>query len=121
MSNNLDAYAIFIALVLSFIPKLDPLSSTFANVEAEVCATLLPGPAEWISHCFLKTLKAAHFPKEVLDIMWSSVAARARAAQFEDSADGGFCVLQRAARLRQAMSQPGDDALTQAWFDYTQE
>ncbi|CAK0863917.1 unnamed protein product [Prorocentrum cordatum] len=88
-----------------------PLPASFADVEANVCESLFCGPSEWMSPDFLKALTSFAFSRSSFDVRWSSVAARARVAQFVDSANGGPRVQQRARAPRKAINHPGNAAL----------
>ena len=85
MLNTLDAYQVFICSVVLFVAQLGPLPPSVNDIEGKACQSLFPGPKGWFSVDALKDLKALHFPKCLVDVRSTAVAARARVARFENA------------------------------------
>ena len=86
--------------VMLFCAQLDPLPTNYEAAEMKAMRRLFPGPFEWCTPQFLKSLRHMGFPKELPDLPSAAVAARARVALHENSRQGGLQVRTRAARLR---------------------
>ena len=99
MLHTIEAYQVFISSVLSFVGQLYLLPPSFSNTEASCCSLLFPGPRGWMSPEVLKLLKVVSFPCNLADPPSTTLASRARTANFEVSIEG-FNIFDRAVRLR---------------------
>ena len=88
--NNMMAYRVYIAPVLSFISQLDPLPTTFGAGGGKVCEMLFPGGRGWMTPGCLKNLKALSFPTELPDLHRCALAAKDRVHKFENALQGGL-------------------------------
>ena len=88
------------------IAQLLPLPADLARAEEQACAALFRDPPDWITVEALKDLWSVHFPVDLPDIPSKAMAARARAARFENAAHGGLRIRRRARDLPSGSPKP---------------
>ena len=104
--NNIMAYRVFIAPVLSFIGQLDILPEAFVAAESKACESLFPGGRGWMTVGCLRHLKTLGFPNELPDIHINVLAAKVRVHRFEDARHGGLKIEHRAKQMRAVINNP---------------
>ena len=105
MLLSLQAYKVYISLVLQFVAQLEPLPADFASAQRSAVHALLPGLTAWMVPSCLKDAAHFHFPAALLDRSATSVAAKVRVTRFDNAAQGGLRVHSRAASLLQDFSE----------------
>ena len=99
------AYNVYIASLACYVAQLDDYPSQMKGVEERVLRAAAPGPYRWAMAEDLFRLSDCYgLSANFRDLETTALAAKVRAATFENNAHGGLRVRERAQALSRAIS-----------------
>ena len=115
------AYSVHVISTCMFVAQLSAVPAHWAGIERRALARMVRGPGNWCSASDLHLLKRGYaFPREFPDLLLLAKACMLRTLQWENHAEGGLRIGDRAQSLRTALTATEEIVRRgrwAAWFD----